>query len=101
MKIKSKKTGYLHDISAEEWVQMRERDEHRLYDVVDASDAHFESNEIKVEPISLFETVITDVTEDGTETEAEFIREYLDGIGVPYHANLGIKKLRKLYEDNI
>lgn len=96
MKIKSKKTGNVHEISAEEWEQMRGRNEHRLYQIIDGTDNYLGSEEIKVEPIELVEKEVDDEV-----AEEDFIKSYLDEIGVSYHPNLGIKKLRKLYEENL
>jgi len=107
----------LHDVTREQWDEMKDRGEHRHYTVEDDSDDHFNSVEIKVEPIELIPEV--EGTNDGVnegvnddlvekmqeafdeEGEKEFYRSFLDGKGIEYDKRIGLKKLKALYEENL
>ena len=113
MKIKSKNTGILHDVTKDEWLGMKNRGDSRHYTVVDDSDDHFQVREIKVEPIELISDDVEAQKEDTVsynddmakeldeEGEIGFYRNFLDEKGVYYHPNTGIEKLKKKYEENL
>lgn len=105
MKIKSKNTGYLHDVSKKDWEAMRKRGENRNYQIIDDTDDTTEPIEVKVEPIVLAE-LDDDLAEyndeqfgDNTDKlEKEFYQVALDEAGIEYHHAEGIKKLKQKYE---
>ena len=85
MKIQSKKTSRIYDVSAEQWDEMLRRRESRLYRVIDDSDE--EVAIVDVEPIEL------------KSSEEEDIKRKLDDAGIYYHPNTGIKKLKQKLEE--
>ena len=105
MIIQSKKTGKVSEIPASQWEEMKKRGEYNFFNVIDATDQHLEVREIRVEPIELMDEKIDDDLADGgnvtKERGIDFYKEALDDMGVTYHWNSGLDKLKKLYEENI
>lgn len=103
MKILSKKTGDPHEITIEQWEQMKSRGDHRKYNVEDATDDNFGTVEaIVVDPIMMtFKEAEDPAQERDIEEEKQWYRDELDAKGIKYQPNTGIKKLRKKYEDSL
>lgn len=87
MQIRSKKTGVVHYISKEGWEVLKSDSLHRKYDVLDEED-EIVQKPIDIEPVNIL---------DG---ERQQYKDLLDELGVEYHPNMGIKKLKELYEQN-
>ena len=98
----------MHEVTKPEWVAMTKRGDNRHYNVVDDSDEHLNIEEIKVTPIVMYDAdKVLDENDDmaevanSDEEEKQFYRDFLTEKGVDFHHNLGINKLRALYEENL
>ena len=110
----------MHEVTKPGWAAMTKRGDNRHYNVVDDSDEHLNIEEIKVTPIVMhdanvelegaFEGAVEgagDINDDMAEVanrdeeEKQFYRDFLTEKGVDFHHNLGINKLRALYEENL
>ena len=105
MRIQSKKTGLIQDISNGEWIQMTHRGEHRFFTVIDDSDNHLNTESIKVEPIAIDDDLAEGEQakndfEDEDE-EKQFYKDALDEMDVKYHWNAKTETLKKLYEESL
>ena len=108
MKIQSKKTKLIQEISQDQWAWMKSQGFHTMYTVIDPTDDHLGTETIEVEPIELVDAN-DDLAEDirevsaisAEEEEKQFYKDYLDDMGVKYHWNAKAETLKKLYEDNI
>ena len=98
----------MHEVTKPEWAAMTKRGDNRHYNVVDDSDEHLNIEEIKVTPIVMYDAdKVLDENDDmaevanSDEEEKQFYRDFLTEKGVDFHHNLGINKLRALYEENL
>jgi len=98
----------MHEVTKPEWAVMTKRGDNRHYNVVDDSDEHLNIEEIKVTPIVMYDAdKVLDENDDmaevanSDEEEKQFYRDFLTEKGVDFHHNLGINKLRALYEENL
>jgi len=98
----------MHEVTKPEWAAMTKRGDNRHYNVVDDSDEHLNIEEIKVTPIVMHDAdKVLNENDDmaevaiGDEEEKQFYRDFLTEKGVDFHHNLGINKLRALYEENL
>jgi len=106
----------MHEVTKPEWAAMTKRGDNRHYNVVDDSDEHLNIEEIKVTPIVMHDANVElegavegagDINDDmaevaiGDEEEKQFYKDFLTERGVDFHHNLGISKLRALYEENL
>jgi len=108
MRISSKNTGIVQEIPREQWEVMRKNGDSRNYNVESESDEDLLSEEIKVEPIALFDKGDDMAGGDDTRVDAGdeidevvFLKEQLDALGIKYTWNEGIEKLRKKYGESI
>ena len=105
MKIQSKKTFVMHEVTMAEWEGMKKRYAHRNYKVIIDDDDHIGSVEVKVEPISLTAEFVEEDTEESDRVEwvngIDFYKAELTKMGIPFHYNTGIEKLKQKYEDNL
>lgn len=109
MKIRSKKNkrASIQEITQDQWAEMTSRGEHTFFNVIDPSDEHLGTETIKVEPIEFVNDDLAEapyIERENTidaEEEIQFYRDYLDEMEVEYDKRLGLKKLKKLYEENI
>jgi len=103
MKIQSKQTHLMHEVSMAEWEDMKKRYVHRNYNVIIDNDDHIGSVEVAVEPISLVEEFVESDTEEKLEwvNSIDFYKEELTKMGIPFHYNTGIEKLKQKYEENL
>jgi len=99
MKLRSKKTGLVHDESKAGWITMKKNGLSRNYTVLDDTDDTTEPIEVKVEPIPM-EDIDDDMAEDNTEQlMKEFYQAELIQAGIEFHWNEGITKLKQKYEE--
>lgn len=99
MKIQSKQTFLMHEVTMAEWEDMKKRYAHRRYNVIVDNDDHIGSEEIKVEPIPM----VAEFVEEDTEeiSDIDFYKGELMKMDVYFHPNTGIEKLKQKYEDNL
>jgi len=110
MKVKSKNTGDLHDITRKQWDIMRKRGDNRHYQIIDDTDEITQAK-IEIEEISVTEfgkekndaeTDYDKLDEIGTEIlekQKEYYREALREADIYFHPNTGLKKLKQKYEE--
>lgn len=104
MKIKSKNTDLLHDVSKAEWLVMKENGLSRNYTVLDDRDDTTDPIEVKVEPIPMDVDDMAEYNDEGFgddtgKLEKEFYQAALTEAGIEFHHAEGIKKLKQKYEE--
>lgn len=99
MQIKNKKTGFVYYVTKEQWEQMVARFIHRKYEVLDDSD-DLTPKVVGVEQVDINDDLANVVKPIDDEDEREHYKELLDELGVSYHPNTGLKKLKILYEEH-
>lgn len=99
MQIKNKKTGFVYYISKDEWESMKARSVHRKYEVLDDGD-DLTPKVIGVEEFAINDDMAESVAPIESEEDKDFYKDELDKLGVEYHPNTGLKKLKKLYEEH-
>jgi len=94
MKVKSKNTGDLHDITRKQWDTMRKRGDNRHYTIIDDTD-EITQTKIEIEEISVVEFEKPEEPVD----DLVFYRQALRDANIDFRWNTGLKKLKQKYEE--